>query len=232
MSNSISQKLLLIAKGRETRKVAYYFPSLPPTYFLGLSNPEMAEIKHQIQKEDISSFLNDLPHTYYEEMIIHILLITKTKDMAMLLYEMDKIVPFLCCWGETDKLASEAKIFRKHPKIGYVAIKRYLADKRIYVKRLGIVLLLTYYMDENFQAEQMEIVSSIVSDDYYLDMAIAWYFSYGLIKQYEATIGYFEKRTLSHSIHQKSIQKAVDSFRVSPERKAYLKKLRYKKSPK
>ncbi|HMM00207.1 MAG TPA: DNA alkylation repair protein [Bacilli bacterium] len=231
MSNSVSRHLLSLAKNRDTKKVAYYFPSLSSDYFLGLSNPEIAEIKRKIPKEDILPFLQDLPHAYYEEMIIHILLITKTKDISLLLQEIDKLLPFLCCWGETDKLASEAKIFRRQPQVGYEAIKRYLADGRIYVKRLGIVLLLSYYMDENFQTEQMEIVSSIVSDDYYLDMAIAWYFSYGLIKQYESTVGYFEERILSHSIHQKSIQKAIDSFRVSPERKNYLKTLRYKKEP-
>jgi len=203
-------------------------PNIDKDKIIGVRMPIIRKIAKDIYLNDyIDEFLCELPHKYHEENILHgIILTLKYKNIDILLDKLDIFLPYVDNWAITDVISP--KIFKKYPELVYNKIKIWLDSKDEYVVRFGVVTLLQFYLGDNFRLEELELVKNIDSNYFYVNMAIAWFYSFALIKQYDSTIKYFEDRVLCKWIHNKSIQKAIDSYRISDDRKNYLRILKIK----
>ena len=203
-------------------------PNIDKDKIIGVRIPIIRKIAKDIACcEYVNDFINEIPHKYHEENILHgIILLIKYKDIDILLNELDKFLVYVDNWAVTDTISP--KLFKKYPDKVYEYINKWINSKYEYMIRFGVVSLLQFYLDDNFKTEVLEIVRKIESDYFYVNMAIAWFYSFALIKQYDVTIKYFEEKRLSKWIHNKSIQKALESFRISDDRKEYLRSLKIK----
>lgn len=203
-------------------------PNISKNKIIGVRIPILRSIAKEIKDFDyVEDFLNELPHQYQEENILHgIILSIKYKDIDVLLDKLDKFLVHVDNWAITDIISP--KLFKKYPDKVYGYIEKWVNSGYEYVVRFGVVSLLQFYLDENFRKEELELVKNINSDYFYVKMAIAWFYSFALIKQYDDTIKYFENRVLDKWIHNKSIQKAIESYRISNDKKEYLKVLKIK----
>ena len=146
------------------------------------------------------------------------------KDFDTCLKYVEEFLPYVDCWPVSDQ--GTPKVFKKKHKELLPYIKKWISSKHIYTARFGIRMLMNEYLNEDFKEEYLELASSNKGEDYYLKMMVAWYFATALAKQYDAAIKYFEKHRLDDWVHNKSIQKALESFRVSEEHKQYLRTLK------
>ena len=203
-------------------------PNIDKDKIIGVRMPIIRKIAKDIyMNKYIDDFLCDLPHNYHEENILHgIILTLKYKDIDILFDKLDLFLPYVDNWAITDVIGP--KIFKKYPDLVYDRIKIWLERKDEYVVRFGIVTLLQFYLDDDFRLEELELVKNIDSNYFYVNMAIAWFYSFALIKQWDSTIKYFEDRLLDKWVHNKSIQKAIESYRISDDRKNYLRSLKIK----
>jgi len=203
-------------------------PNIDKDKIIGVRMPIIRKIARDIyDNEYIDDFLEELPHKYQEENILHgIILSLKYKDIDILLDKLDRFLVYEDNWAITDVISP--KLFKKYPDRVYEHIKIWISSNKEYVIRFGVVTLLQFYLDGNFRLDELDLVKNINSNYFYVNMAIAWFYSFALIKQYESTIKYFEDRDLDKWIHNKSIQKALESFRISDDRKEYLKSLKIK----
>ena len=203
-------------------------PNINKEKIIGVRTPVLRKLAKDIKDRDyIDAFLNELPHKYQEENILHgIILSLKYKDIDILLDKLDKFLIYTDNWAITDIISP--KLFKKYPDKVYNKIKEWINSNHEYVIRFGVVSLLQFYLDDNFRLEILDLVKNIKSDYFYVKMAVAWFYSFALIKQYDVTIKYFEAKKLDKWIHNKSIQKACDSYRICNDRKEYLKSLRIK----
>ena len=201
-------------------------PNVEKENVLGVRTPVLRKFASYIKdKEYIDTFLDELPHKYQEEYLLHgILLSIKYKDIDILLDKLDDFLGYVNNWAVTDIISP--KLFKKYPKKVYKYIKKWVKSKDEYVIRFGVVSLLQFYLDENYDKMVLELVSKIKSNYYYVNMAIAWFYSFALIKQYDDAIIYFRDRKLDKWIHNKSIQKAIESYRISDDKKEYLRSLK------
>lgn len=200
-------------------------PNIPSNTILGVRTPELRKLAKEVYKsEDRDLFLNNLPHKYYEENLIHFFVISMIKDFDKCVVEVEKFLPYVDCWSLSDQ--ATPKIFKKnHDKI-LLYIKKWISSKHIYTARFGIRILMNEFLEEDFKIEYLYLVADIKSDEYYLKMMIAWYFATALAKRYDETILLFENHILSEWIHKKAITKAIESYRVTDEHKKYLTSLR------
>ncbi|MGO3751865.1 MAG: DNA alkylation repair protein [Peptoniphilaceae bacterium] len=200
-------------------------PNIDKKKILGVRTPILRKISNEIlNKFDYGDYLKELPHKYYEENNIHGFIIAGQKDFEKTIYLLDNFLPFIDNWATCDSIS--LKIFKKYPKETYSKIMKWLDSDRTYTKRFAIVSLLKFYLDENFTRESLNKVVSIKSKDYYVNMAIAWYLSYALIKQYNLTIKIIESKKLGEFVQNKTIEKAIESRRIEWEVKNYLKKFK------
>ena len=169
-------------------------------------------------------FLKDLPHRYYEENNMHMMIISWIKDYEVCLKEVKKLLPYVNNWATCDLPAP--KCFAKHKEELLPEIRNWISSGETYTIRYGIGMLMNFYLDEDFRPEYLKLAADIRSEEYYVNMMIAWYLATALAKQWEATIPYIEERCLPEWVHRKTIQKAVESYRITPEQKAYLKSFR------
>lgn len=203
-------------------------PNIDKDKIIGVRMPVIRKIAKDIVNNNyIDEFLMELPHKYHEENILHGLLLTiKYKDIDILLDKLDKFLIYVDNWAITDIISP--KIFKKYPDKVYDRIKIWLNSSDEYVIRFGVVSLLQFYLDDNFRKEELELVRNIKSNCFYVKMAIAWFYSFVLIKKYDDMIIYFENKCLDKWIHNKSIQKAIESYRISEDKKKYLRSLKMK----
>lgn len=200
-------------------------PTVNPDTIIGVRVPNIRSIVKNLSIEDKINFINDLPHNYFEENIVHTFIMTNFhNNFDDFLIDLNKFLPYIDSWVITDTMSP--KILKKYPIEGLKLVKDLLKSKYDFGKRLGVVFLMQYYMDNNFSEDHLYLLSSINSDNYYVNMSIAWYYSVALIKHYDETIKIFENKVLTKWIHNKSIQKAIESYRISDEKKAILKKLK------
>ena len=203
-------------------------PNIDKDRIIGVRVPILRKIAKDIYNDEyIDKFLCELPHKYHEENVLHgIILTLKYKDIDVLLNKLDLFLSYIDNWAVTDIISP--KLFRKYPDKVYDKINEWVNSKDEYKIRFGIVSLLQFYLDDNFKIDVLELVSKIDSDYFYVKMAIAWFYSFALIKQYDSTIKFFEESILDKWIHNKSIQKAIESYRISEDRKEYLRSLKIK----
>lgn len=201
-------------------------PNIDESLIIGVRTPELRKLaKEFFANEKRDEFLKALPHTYYEENNLHAFLIEQFKDYDRVIYETERFLPFIDNWATCDMF--RPKIYKKHTDKLIVKIEKWINSDNTYTVRYGIGLLLSYYLDEHFLSDYLEKVSEIKSDEYYVNMMIAWYFQAALVKQYDYAIKYIEDKRLDKWVHNKAISKVSDSLKISKEKKDYIKSLKY-----
>ena len=201
------------------------FPNIDKETMIGVRTPELKKLAKELYGKDIANdFIRTLPHEYFDENQLHAFIISLIKDYETCLYEVERFLPYIDNWGTCDQLSP--KVFNKHKGELIVPIKKWIKSKHTYTVRFAIGMLLALYLDDFFKEEHLELVGSIRSEEYYINMMIAWYFATALVKQYKSAIKYIEEKKLSPWVHNKTIQKACESYRISDEQKTYLKTLK------
>ena len=180
--------------------------------------------KGAVPMEEISLFFDRLPHKYFEENLLHFFVISMIKDFDRCIEEVERFLPYVDCWPVCDQ--SSPKIFKKNREKLLPFVKKWISSEHVYTARYGIRILMNEYLDEDFKPEYLELVSAKRGDDYYLKMMVAWYFATALAKQYDASLPVIEEGRLEEWTHNKAIQKALESFRVSDQHKEYLRTLK------
>ena len=207
---------------------AKLIPAVENDRMIGVRTPSLRKLaKEEAKSEDISLFLNDLPHFYFDENQLHAFIISLEKDFEKAVNETDRFLPYIDNWATADQLSP--KVFRKHRKGLLCYIEKWLESDETYVKRFGIGMLMEQFLDEDFDICFPERVSKIRSEEYYVNMMTAWYFATALAKQYDSILPFIEKKKLDDWTHNRAIQKAVESRRITPEQKEYLKTLKIKR---
>lgn len=202
-------------------------PGIERDSIIGVRIPDLKRIVKEILKEypnDWKEFLKILPHKYYEENNVHMMLLNSIKDYEEYLEELYKFLPYVDNWATCDIAASS--IVKANHKAYEEEIYKMIDSVEPYTIRFGVGSLLKYYLDDKFKLAHLKTVASIKSDHYYVNMMIAWYFATALAKNWDATIPYIEKKKLSDWIHRKTIQKAIESYRITEDQKKYLKSFR------
>ena len=203
-------------------------PTVDKSLFIGVRTPELRKYAKQLAKrEDIEEFLHSLPHKYFDENQLHAFIVSEIKDFKSCVDKVNEFLPYIDNWATCDQLSP--KVFKKHHKELIAYIKEWLESDKVYTLRFGIGMLMEHFLDEDFDIIYPETVSNIRSDEYYVNMMIAWYFATALAKRYESVLTFIENRSLEIWTHNKAIQKAVESYRISTDRKTYLKELKVKK---
>lgn len=197
-------------------------PTIDSDVIIGVRTPQLRKYAKELWKEqDVTEFLNDLPHQYYEENNLHAFLIEMIKDYDECVEALNVFLPYVDNWATCDTMAP--KVFKKHLPELEGQIKVWLESEHVYEVRFAVDMLMKYYLDEEFKPEYLEWVAGIDSEEYYLKMVVAWYFATALAKQYDAAVVYVEEQRLEKWTHNKTIQKAGESYRVHEEQKQYLK---------
>ena len=199
-------------------------PTVDPDRVIGVRAPEMKALAKELAKTDVLDFLRDLPHKYYDENNLHGLLVMNIPDYEDSLAEINRFLPFVDNWATCDILRPLS--FIKHRGELIEEIKIWLKSEHTYTKRFGMEMLMLHFLDEDFKPDYLEWLAEIRSQEYYVNMMLAWFYATALAKQYEATIPYIENRRLDKWVHNKTIRKAIESFRVTDEQKAYLRTLK------
>lgn len=202
-------------------------PNISEDTMIGIRTPHLRQLAKNLWKEDFQKcldFMDDLPHIYFEENNLHAFFIEEIKDLEECLKRTEQFLPYIDNWATCDTFSP--KIFKKHPDILLKYIKKWLKSDRTYTVRYGIGLLLSNYLDAEFRREYLEWVCSVKSEEYYVKMMIAWYFSFALVKQYEEALPIIKEQRLEKWTHNKAIQKARESSRIAKERKEYLNTLK------
>lgn len=224
--NELQQNLFGMRDAAYAAFIAKLTPGFPPSHFIGVRVPLLRTIARSFAKEEAASqrFLSHLPHSYYEEDMLHGMLISLVKDYDRCLDLIDRFLPYVDNWAVCDTLSP--KVFAKHKAQLLENILRWSSSSHTYTCRFGLRMLMTHFLDDSFSADFLEIPAAIRSEEYYVKMMVAWFFATALAKQWEATLPYLENRQLAPWTHRKTIQKAIESYRIPPERKDYLRTLR------
>ena len=224
--NELQQNLFGMRDAAYAAFIAKLTPGFPPSHFIGVRVPLLRTIARSFAKEEAASqsFLSHLPHSYYEEDMLHGMLISLVKDFDRCLDLIDRFLPYVDNWAVCDTLSP--KVFAKHKAQLLENILRWSSSSHTYTCRFGLRMLMTHFLDDSFSADFLEIPAAIRSEEYYVKMMVAWFFATALAKQWEATLPYLENRQLDPWTHRKTIQKAIESYRIPPERKDYLRTLR------
>lgn len=206
---------------------AKLMPTVDKARVIGVRTPKLRVFAKEFGKtEEAKEFLKVLPHQYYEENNLHGLLIEQIKDYPTLIRELNRFLPCIDNWATCDLLT--VRVVKKHLDTFTEEVERWLASDHTYTIRFGIGMLMRYYLEEHFSLEYPEKVVKIRSEEYYVNMMRAWYFATALAKQYEAIFPFLEEKRLDAWTHNKTIQKAIESYRITQEQKVYLRTLRIK----
>ncbi len=200
-------------------------PTVNPDKVIGIRTPVLRKFAKDFSKqEEAEGFLKNLPHKYYEEDNLHAFLLEEIKDYETLIEELNNFLPFVDNWATCDMM--RPKILKKHKNELLEDIKKWLNSKDTYTIRFAVNCLMNYYLEEDFKPEYFQWVKDIESEEYYINMVRAWYFATALAKQYDETIKILENNVLDKWTHNKTIQKAIESYRITKEQKEYLKTLK------
>ena len=204
---------------------AKLMPTVDRDTFIGVRTPLLRAYAKEVAKsESKDAFLAELPHRYFDEYQLHAFIISLEKDFTRCIEEVERLLPFIDNWATCDQLSP--KVFKKHRAVLRQYIDKWLGSDDEYTVRFGIKMVMEHFLDEDFDEGYMKKIAAIRSDKYYINMMAAWYFATALAKQYDTAVKYMENGSLDKWVHNKAIQKARESFRVSEEHKAYLKALK------
>lgn len=224
-NEDIRQKLLSLQDEKYRDFTAKLMPTTSKERIIGVRSPLLrAFAKELLKEDDYQDFLSCLPHKYYEEDNLHGFIIEGIKDFDLCISELQRFIPYMDNWATCDCV--RPKVLKKEPEKVYDFILELLESDKTYTVRYGIGLLMSFYLDDNFSPSHLKLMSEIKSDEYYINMMLAWYCATALAKQWESTIPYIENKVLPQWVHRKTIQKAIESYRITPEQKAYLRTLK------
>ena len=202
-------------------------PNIDPERVIGIRTPALRAFAKEFSKtNEADEFLASLPHFFYEENNLHAMLLCEKKDFAETVRLLDAFLPHVDNWATCDLMRPKA--FPGDDGELYAKICEWIASDHVYTVRYSLVLLMTYFLDGAFRPEYLSLAASVKSDEYYINTAIAWLFATAIAKQRESAIPFIEECRLSPWVHNTSIQKAIESYRITPEDKAYLRTLRIK----
>ena len=202
-------------------------PTVPRETVIGVRTPDLRKLAKQLSRTPAAKeFLQSFPHRYFDENQLHAFILSEEKDFGTCLAELERFLPYVDNWATCDQLSP--RCFKKYAAELLPHIRKWMRSTHTYTIRFGICSLMRYYLDEAFRPEFLEWVASINSDEYYIRMMQAWFFATALAKQWDATLPYIGQHRLEKDTHNKTIQKAVESFRITDEQKALLKTLRAK----
>lgn len=200
-------------------------PNIPKDTMIGVRTPDLRMITKELRgTEEAEKFLAELPHRYYEENMIHFFLIAMIPDFEECAKAVETFLPYVNCWAVCDQ--ATPKVFTKNHEKLLPLIRKWIKSEQIYTVRFAIRMLMNEFLEEDFRSEYLEWVAGVRGEDYYIRMMVAWYFATALAKQYDASVVYIEERRLDPWTYKKTIQKAIESYRISEEHKEYLKTLR------
>lgn len=234
MITTIAEKLLEVQDIEFRDFQIRLVPNISKDSMIGVRTPEMRRIAKDFfgkgealcsETSELTRFLRELPHKYYEENMVHFFLISLIKDFDLCLTELERFLPYIDCWPVCDQ--SSPKAFKKNHERLIPHIKKWISSEHVYTSRFGMRMLMNEFLEDDFKPEYLEWIVARQSpdgnDDYYLKMMIAWYFATALAKQYDAAFPYIKQHRLEDWTHSKAIQKAIESFRVTEEHKEALK---------
>ena len=200
-------------------------PNVDPDTVIGTRTPQLRAFAKEIQKQGSEQeFLEELTQQYFDENQLHAFVLSEVKNFERCIREVDRFLPYIDNWATCDQLSP--KVFRKNREQLLSHIRRWIASDKVYTVRFAIGMLMQHFLDEAFDSEYPEMVAGVKSDEYYINMMIAWYFATALAKQYKAVLPYIEEQRLTDWTHNKAIQKAIESRRISDEQKQYLRSLK------
>lgn len=200
-------------------------PTLEKEHFIGVRTPDLRKLAKELRKrEDIGGFLGSLPHRWFEEDQLHAFIVSEEKDFQRCMAMTETFLPHIDNWATCDQFSP--KVFAKHRDELMPYIDRWLGSEHTYTVRFAVGALMRHFLGDNFRSEYADRVAAISSDEYYINMMRAWYFAEALVKNYEDVLPYIEQRRLDKWTHNKTIQKAAESFRITDEQKQYLRTLR------
>ncbi|MBR6403139.1 MAG: DNA alkylation repair protein [Eubacterium sp.] len=197
-------------------------PNVDKDSIIGVRTPELRKMaKQYVKNDDVETFLGALPHKYFDENQLHAFIVSEMKDYNSCMERTEQFLPYINNWATCDQMSP--KIFKKNRADLLKHIKRWIKSKETYTIRFGIGMLMEHFLNEDFDISYPELVAKVRSEEYYVNMMIAWYFATALAKQYDSVIPYIEQERLDVWTHNKAIQKSVESYRITPEQKDYLK---------
>lgn len=203
-------------------------PSVEADAIIGVRTPQLrAYAKELGKRDDVNEFLDELPHKFFEEDQLHAFIISGMKNYDEAMARLEEFLPYVNNWATCDQMSP--KVFKKNRQDLLKHIKVWIKSKETYTIRYGVGMLMEHYLDEDFDVKYPAMVSKLRSDEYYVNMMIAWYFATALAKQYDAVIPFIEERKLDVWTHNKAIQKSIESYRITDEQKASLRTLKIKK---
>ena len=210
---------------------AKLIPGKDTETMIGVRTPELRKLaKQMLKREDIREFLRDLPHRYFDEDQLHAFIVSGIKEYGKCMEELMRFLPFVDNWATCDQMSPG--VYKKHKPELLAEIREWLGSEHTYTVRFGIGMLMQHFLDEDFDPAYPELVAGVHSEEYYVNMMIAWYFATALAKQYDAVLPFIEGRRLDPWTHNKTIRKAVESYRISDEQKEYLRSLKVQASKK
>ena len=223
------QKELFSLQDKEYMKfLSKLMPNVSEDTIIGVRIPEIRKLaKKLVKNNEYEDFLKELPHKYYDENLLHGAIISESKDFENCIKLLDNFLPFIDNWAVCDTISP--KIFKKYKKELIEKIKEWSQSDKTYTCRFGVEMLMTHFLDEDFENEYLEIVANIHSEEYYVKMVVAWFFATALAKQWDYAVIYLEDNRLDVWVHNKTIQKARESLRILEDKKGYLKRLKRKK---
>ena len=222
---SIRETLFSLREEKFAAFQARLIPNVAPERVIGVRTPALRKLAKTLRGSgQAEEFLKALPHEFFEENNLHAFLLCEMKDFEACVQAVEDFLPYVDNWATCDQMSPG--VFRKNKQALLPHIRRWIASEQCYTRRFGIGMLMSHFLDEDFREEYLSLVSDIRSEEYYVNMMIAWYFATALAKQYEAALPYLENRRLAPWVHNKAIQKALESFRVSDGHKTYLKTLK------
>ena len=200
-------------------------PTVGHETVIGVRTPALRKLAGELRKDpDIGVFLQDLPHAFFDENQLHAFIISGMKDFSECIEQVKRFLPFVDNWATCDQLSP--KVFKKHRAELLGCVREWIRSDLIYTVRFGIGMLMQHFLDDDFDPEYPQLAAAVRSEEYYVNMMTAWYFATALAKQYDTVLPYIEQRRLTPWTHNKTIQKAVESYRITPEQKEYLRSLK------
>ncbi len=216
--NSIQKTLRQMADPKTAAFTSRIIPNVDPKTILGIKTPELRALAKELRANQ--KFLCDLPHKYFEENQLHAFVVSGIKDFGLCVAELERFLPCIDNWATCDQTSPAC--FKKNRAALLPLIKKWIKSGHVYTVRFAIVNLMRHFLDQDFKLEFLKMAAAVKSDDYYIKMAIGWYFAEALAKQWDAALPYIKAKRLEAWTHNKAIQKALESFKVSDERKELL----------
>lgn len=215
--------------GKTDKKYAEFHSKLVPTVkketIIGVRVPILRKLAKELAKNgQTGDFLKTLPHNFYDENMLHAIMISNIKDYGLCIEKIKEFLPYVDNWAVCDCMSP--KVFKTHKSELLTEIKKWIKSKDIYTCRYGLGMLMRYFLDEDFKTEHIVLAASVKSKEYYINMMIAWFFATALAKQWDTAIEYLENMRLDKWVHNKTISKACESYRISDDKKKYLKTLK------